>query len=189
MIFNEHSKLEGQHAFLSASKYNWLNYDDERLASAYLNSLAALQGVRLHAYAKDSIKLGQKLARSKKTLNMYVNDAIGYKMTPEQVLYYSDNCFGTTDAIAFRNNFLRIHDYKSGYTPAHMDQLMVYAGLFCLEYKVRPEDIGIELRIYQNNEIVFDNPEPEKVRFVMDRIRHSDKVIEKIRMKEGLSRV
>ena len=50
------------------------------------------------------------------------------KMTPEQILYYSDNCFGTADAILFRNNFLRIHDLKTGKIPAHMEQLEIYAS-------------------------------------------------------------
>ena len=95
------------------------------------------------------IMLNQKLPKSKQTLNMYVNDAIGFKMTPEQILYYSDNCFGTADAILFRNNFLRIHDLKTGKIPAHMEQLEIYAALFCLEYKVKPADIEMELRIYQ----------------------------------------
>jgi hypothetical protein len=37
---------------------------------------------------------------------MYVNDAIGYQMTPEQPIYYSENCVGTADAISFKNDFL-----------------------------------------------------------------------------------
>ena len=81
----------------------------------------------------------------------YVNDAIGYGMTPEVVLYYSDVCFGTADAIKFdeKKGFLRIHDLKSGATPTHFEQLMVYVAYFCLEYNVRPGDIETELRIYQ----------------------------------------
>ena len=106
MNFNKHSTLEGQHAFLGASKYHWINYDDEKIATAYANHLATLKGTQLHEFAAQCIRLGQKLPRSEKTLNMYVNDAIGFKMIPEQILVYSDNCFGTADAILFRNNFL-----------------------------------------------------------------------------------
>ena len=40
MNFNKHSDLEGCHAFLSASKYHWINYDDEKLVTAYENFLA-----------------------------------------------------------------------------------------------------------------------------------------------------
>ena len=110
----------------------------------------------------------------------YVNDAIGFKLTPEQVLYYSDYCFGTADAISFRNNFLRIHDYKSGTTPAKMEQLLVYAALFCLEYKIKPGEIETELRIYQNDEIVFHNPTADEILPVMDAIIHHSKTLERI---------
>ena len=43
MVFNKHSDLEGSHAFLSASKYHWINYDEEKLAQSYLNFLANLR--------------------------------------------------------------------------------------------------------------------------------------------------
>ena len=119
MNFIKHSNLEGQHAFLGASKYHWIRYDDEKLLDTYDRFLATLRGTELHDFAAICIKLNQKLPKSQKTLNMYVNDAIGYKMTPEQILYYSDNCFGTADAICFRDNFLRIHDLKTGKIPAH----------------------------------------------------------------------
>ncbi len=181
MNFNKHSDLEGKHAFLSASKYHWIRYDDEKVADSYSAFLAAQKGIQLHAFASQCIKLGQKLPKSRKTLNMYVNDAIGYKMVPEQVLYYSENCFGTADAIAFRNKTLRIHDLKTGVTPTHMEQLEIYAALFCLEYKHRPSDIGIELRIYQQDEIVCHEPTAEDIVPIMDRIICSDKIIAKIR--------
>ena len=97
MNFNRHSNLEGQHAFLGASKYHWINYTDDKIADSYVRFLATQKGTVLHAFAAQCILLGQKLPKSQKTLNMYVNDAIGYKMTPEQILYYSPNCFGTTE--------------------------------------------------------------------------------------------
>ena len=163
MNFNEHSMLEGKHAFLGASKYHWINYSSEKIADAYSNFLLVQKGTELHEFAAKCIKLGQKLRSSKKTLNMYVNDAIGFKMTPEQILYFSENCFGTADAISFRNNMLRIHDLKTGMTTAHMEQLKIYAALFCLEYNHKPADIDIELRIYQNDEILFLNPTSEEI--------------------------
>ena len=88
MNFNEHSMLEGKHAFLGASKYHWINYSSEKIADAYSNFLLVQKGTELHEFAAKCIKLGQKLRSSKKTLNMYVNDAIGFKMTPEQILYF-----------------------------------------------------------------------------------------------------
>ena len=184
MNFNNHSNLEGQHAFLGASKYHWINYDDEKIATAYANHLATLKGTQLHEFAAQCIRLGQKLPRSEKTLNMYVNDAIGFKMIPEQILVYSENCFGTADAILFRNNFLRIHDLKTGVIPAHMEQLLIYASLFCLEYHVKPGEIEMELRIYQNNDVQIANPTAEDIVPIMDKIITADKIIKKIKEQE-----
>lgn len=185
MNFNKHLNLEGQHAFLGASKYHWVNYDEVKVAEVYSKYLATQKGTILHEFAAQCIRLGQKLPKSQKTLNMYVNDAIGFKMSPEQVLYYSDNCFGTADAIAFRNNLLRIHDFKSGVTPANMKQLEIYAALFCLEYKIKPSDIDIELRIYQSDEILYHKPTAEDLVPIIDKIITFDKVITKIKAEEG----
>lgn len=126
MIFNNHSNLEGQHAFLGASKYHWINYDETKVADAYSKFLATQRGTVLHDFACQCITLGQKLPKSQKTLNMYVNDAISFRMVPEQILFYSENCFGTADTIVFRNGTLRIHDLKTGVVPAHMEQLEIY---------------------------------------------------------------
>ena len=181
MNWNKHSDLEGSHAFLSASKFYWISYDDDKLVDSYNGYLATMKGTELHEFASRCISLGQKLENKKKTLNMFVNDAIGYKMQSEQILFYSDNCYGTADAISFRKNMLRIHDLKTGKSPAHMEQLMVYAALFCLEYRVKPMDIQIELRLYQNNEIVYHNPEVDEIAPIMDKIVSFDKLINRIR--------
>lgn len=182
MNFKKHSSLEGKHAFLGASKYHWINYDDDKLIESYSKFQATLNGTILHDFACQCITLGQKLPKSQKTLNMYVNDAIGFKMKPEQVLYYSDNCFGTADAIIFRNNLLRIHDLKTGVTRAHMEQLEIYAALFCLEYNKKPSDIDMELRIYQNNEIIVHNPTVEDILPIMDKIITFDKLIDRMKI-------
>lgn len=184
MNFNKHFALKGQHALLSASKYHWINYDDEKLTEYYNKYMAAQKGTIIHDFAAQCITLGQKLPKSQKTLNMYVNDAIGYRMTPEQILYYSGNCFGTADTISFRNGLLRIHDLKTGVTPAHMEQLEVYAALFCLEYDMKPCDINMELRIYQNDEIIFHNPSTEDIVPIMDKIITFDKIINKMKEQE-----
>lgn len=181
MNFNKHSALEGQHAFLGASNYHWINYNDEKLADRYLTAIAVKKGTELHAFAAECIRLGEKLPRSTKTLNTYVNDAIGYMMTPEQVLYYSENCFGTADAISFRKNVLRIHDLKTGSIPAHMEQLKIYAALFCLEYAVKPGDISIELRIYQSSEVRIEKPTADDILPIMDKIVSFDKIISAIK--------
>jgi hypothetical protein len=175
---------QGAHAFLGASKYSWLNYDEDKLIAVYRNQLAAQRGTRLHEFAKDCIELGQKLPKSKKTLNSFVNDAIGFKMEAEQPLFYSENCFGTADAISFKNNFLRIHDLKTGVTPAHMDQLEIYMALFCLEYNYKPASIGSELRIYQNDDILIGSPDPERIEMIIGKIINFDEIIAKIKLGE-----
>jgi len=182
MNFKPHLDLEGKHAFLGASKFSWLNYNDEKLDLAYIRFLAVQKGTRLHAFASECVKLNQKLPKSKKTLNLYINDAIGFKMYTEVSLYYSDNCFGTVDAIQFRNNFLRIHDLKTGGTPAHMQQLEIYAALFCLEYAVDPNTIEMELRIYQSDEIIVNIPDAEYIHAIMGKIIMFDKNIEVLKI-------
>lgn len=185
MNFEKHSNLEGQHAFLGASKYHWINYDEEKVATAYRNHMATLRGTELHAFAAQCIRLRQKLPKTRQTLNLYVNDAIGYKMTPEQILYYSENCFGTADSISFKHNLLRIHDLKTGETPAHMEQLLVYAALFCLEYRVKPASIQFEVRIYQHNEILVAEPTVADILPIMDKIVTFDRVLKQIKEEEG----
>ena len=208
MIFNQHSDLEGRHAFLSPSKYSWLNYDQDKLEEAYKRQYATQIGTLLHDLAHRCIVNKIRLNKSDRhlvllnllengipqglintndilsTLVPFVNDALGFQMDSEVVLYYSDNAFGTTDAIAFKNNILRIHDYKSGITSVHMDQLYVYAALFCLEYIVKPESIKIELRIYQSGEVVYDEPDPEVIRAIMNKIVDSDRFLRKHKEEE-----
>jgi hypothetical protein len=183
MQWNDHSKLEGLHALLSPSSYYWTKYDKDKLIDYKLTKDAAERGTRIHEFAKECIELNQKLPRSNKTLNMYVNDAIGFKMRPEQPLYYSEYCFGTADAISFKekDSFLRIHDLKTGIkVPAKLTQLEVYAALFCLEYDVRPIDIEIELRIYQFDDILYGHPTSEIITPIMEQIVLADKLYSEI---------
>lgn len=94
------------------------------------------------------------------------------------MFYFIQSDFsGTADAIAFRNNFLRIHDLKTGKRPVHIEQLEIYAALFCLEYRVKPNDIQIELRIYQNDEVLVHNPTAEDILQIMNKIIHCDKLL------------
>lgn len=178
MNFNKHSDLEGKHALLGASTYHWINYDNDRLVQMYDRQRAKLKGTELHELAANMIKNKIKPERSTKTFNRYVRDAIGYKMKPEQVLFYSYNCFGTADTISFDKKVLRIHDLKTGTTPAHMEQLMIYAGLFCLEYGINPEDIKTVLRIYQNDDVIEAMPEGTEIRYIMNKIIEADEIID-----------
>ena len=184
MKFNDHSNLKGAHAFLSPSSYHWINYSEDKLALRYKNQQAIAIGTKQHEFARQAIELGVKIRGNAQTLAQYVNDAIGYRMIPEQVLFYSFNCFGTADTILFRNNLLRIHDLKTGETPASMNQLKVYAALFCLEYSVKPGAIDIELRIYKDDDKVIERPEVDEIAHVMDRIVTFDKIIESLKTEE-----
>ena len=181
MKFLKHLNLEGKHALLGASKYHWIRYSDEKIAEAYKKFRDIEKGTKLHELASMLIKMNTRLPDEPKTLNMFVNDAIGFKMESEQILLYSENCFGTADAICFRDNILRIHDLKTGETKTHMEQLMIYASLFCLEYKVKPTDIKIILRIYQNNQIIELEPDADDIVHIMDRIITADKIISAIK--------
>ena len=191
MRFNIHTKLTGLHAPFSPSKSSWLRYDDRKALEVYGNMKAAEMGTRLHEWAKTTIDLRIKQPRSQKTLYAYVNDAIGFKMSTEVVLYYSDRFFGTADVISFRKNpetgrmILRIHDLKTGKIPAHMEQLEIYAALFCLEYKIKPGEIDMELRIYQDDGVLYHNPTAEDILPIMDHIVHLNKLLEKSEYEEA----
>lgn len=182
MRFKKHYNLEGLHAPFSASKSSWLRYDDAKAIEVYTNMKAAERGSRLHQWAKDTIDLGIKQPRSNKTLYAYVNDAIGFQMDTEVVLYYSDRFFGTADAISFRKGVLRIHDLKTGKVgkiEPHLEQLKIYAALFCLEYKHRPAEIEIQLRVYKTDEVACLEAEADEIAHIMDRIISLDKLLQK----------
>ena len=184
MQFNNHKNLSGLHAPFSPSQSSWLRYDDDKALEVYQNKKAAEMGTRLHEWAKQTIDLGIKQPKSRKTIYAYVNDAIGFKMDTEVVLFYSERFFGTADAISFRNGMLRIHDLKTGKTTVHMEQLMIYAALFCLEYKIKPEEIEMELRIYQNDQVIFHNPTHDEINIIIDQIIRLDKLLSEVDREE-----
>lgn len=178
MRFNQHFQLVGSHAFLAPSKPAWLKYDDDKFDRVFHTSQAAKRGDDLHDLAARCITLGQRLPRNSETVSMYVNDAIGFRMSPEQTLMYSTNCYGTADAIGFRGNKLRIHDLKTGITQTSFTQPEVYAALFCLEYVMKPFDIEMELRIYQSNEVRVHEPDPIDISTIMEAIKYKDHRLE-----------
>ena len=213
MKFEKHLELEGRHAFLSPSNNAWTNYDEEKLVQRYLNAKAVERGTKLHQFAHDAITLERMLPRIKETLCMYVNDAIMFKMTPEQPLIYSYNCFGTADAISYKRNVLRIHDLKTGDIEAGMKQLYIYAALFCLNYqnkvrelhkkgltdmdiadqlKVKQSELHFEpekfddivLRIYQFSDYKEEHPDPVDIRALMELIVEHDRIIKGIEAEE-----
>lgn len=205
MEWNKHPELQKQHTFLSPSKYTWMRKTDEELIESYYNSFATDIGTLLHDFAADHIRLRRELTefddRSVEfellrhripagafdvgfifpNLMSYVNDSIAYHMDAEIPLKYSDTCGGTADAIQFRRKRLRIHDLKTGTTPAKIDQLMGYAALFFLEYGFKPETTRTELRIYQAGDILVCEPKPEEIREVMETIIHADAVVQSLK--------
>lgn len=153
--------------------------------------MAVKQGTKKHELAALLISEKEKLPDIRRTFNMYVNDAIDFDMRPEQKLAYSDNCYGTADAISFDEDrgYLRIHDLKTGVTPVtdklgRLPQLEIYAALFFLEYDYDLRDIDIELRVYQSDDVIIEKPFIDDIAPIMDKIVYFDKLIEQIKREE-----
>lgn len=180
MKWNQHNNLFGKHAFLSPSGYHWLNYSVDKLENVYLNKQKIEEGTKLHALASELIKRGIKVAKYKKTFNLFVNDCISFNMDSEVVLYYSDFCFGTADAISFNDGKLKIFDLKTGATKASFSQLDIYAALFCLEYGMNPNDIWITERIYQSNKFEEVVADPNDISIIIDKIIEFDNRLNEI---------
>lgn len=183
MRFNRHLLREGEHAFLSPSYYHWINYTPTRLAERWTSHQASTMGMVHHRYAQLEIVAGRHSSYVG-TLGMYINDCIDNKMTTEQVLFYSENCFGTCDAIGYRYRKLKIFDLKTGVTIASIHQLEVYAALFCLEYEIDPYNINMELRIYQDDQVQVFDADPDDISFIMQKIVEHDQQIQRLRLEE-----
>ncbi|AWN05955.1 RecB-like exonuclease/helicase [Streptomyces phage CricKo] len=180
--FRQHPRLEGTHAFLSASQPYWLRYTEDKLIERLTSAQAAAKGTRLHETAARCISDGIELREDGRypILALYVNHAIEFGMTPEQMLFYSANAYGTADAISFdeMEGFLRIHDLKTGLSKVTMDQLYVYAAFFCLEYGYKPFQIHGELRVYQGDTITEEILNRSYLSEIYDTILMANAVIE-----------
>lgn len=187
MQFNRHSELAGRHATISASKYHWIRYTNAKFIEWVHTQMQAARGTELHNLAANLIKMGYKLPRNGTTMSRYVNDCIGFRMRPEQVLFYSIHAFGTADAITLQEIdgklILRISDLKTGVSKASFEQLMVYAAYFCLEYEMKPFELDeIILRIYQNDDVMEHDQVQlkESITFIMDRVVTLDSLMQKV---------
>ena len=181
------------HMYTIMHEYAKSQIDLCQKVAATTSTKQIMQNVASFIYAKynatNNLKYGLSLINGLKrlpkevfeTLRMFINDAIGFKMDSEVVLYYSDYFFGTADAISFRNNVLRVHDLKTGDRDVSMEQLLVYVALFLLEYReIKLSEIEeIELRIYQNTEILYHKPERDEILPIIDKIMYLNKVLEK----------
>lgn len=211
MQWNDHKQLEGKHAFLGASNFHWVNWNDQIFENRYYSQFSTTIGTAIHALAHDCILNRTKLNKHDRHLieitlyhayipkdaydpddilmNLipFVNDAIGYHMSSEILLYYNNYCFGTCDAISFseKERILRIHDLKTGTTTAHMEQLLIYAALFCLEYHKNPHQFKTELRIYQNFNIVVEEPDANDIETFMNLIQERSRTIMSYLEREG----
>lgn len=211
MQWNDHHQLEGKHAFLGASNFHWINWNDEIFENRYYGQFSTSIGTAIHALAHDCIVSRTKLTKHDthlvditlyhayipkdaydptlilNNLIPFVNDALGFHMSSEILLYYNAYCFGTCDAISFdeKNKTLRIHDLKTGTTPTHMEQLLIYAALFCLEYHKNPHQFNTELRIYQNFDVLIANPIADEIEHYMDLIQNRSKLIMSYLEREG----
>lgn len=183
MNFNKHLDIKGLHSFLSPSKHYWINYDEEKLKDSYGSYRAQERGTMLHEFAAKCIELKQKLAIENRTLNMYVNDCIDLNLVPEQPLFYSRNCFGTMDCGNIEDGIIMVSDYKSGVTPASMDQLKIYVAIMCLEYHIdfRTDIKRAELRLYQNDDVEISIPSVEEIEYIINKIIFSDNIVESLR--------
>lgn len=205
MIWKDYSHLKNTHAFCGASKYAWRNYTIEKLIQAKESSYAATIGTKLHEYAAKNIKKRFKAIKGDKrdvyrylvvendippnavdidrlfpNLMTYINDAIGFRLDPEVILYYSPDFYGTADGISWSesDSILRISDLKTGTTPASFVQLENYATFFCLDYKIKPSKIKkIEFRIYQNNEVLYAEPSSEILFPIIDQVVEFNKAL------------
>lgn len=184
MLWNNHRKEipKGVHAFLSPSTYSWYNYDDEKLIKTYINKLAAAKGTEYHALACKLIQMRERLPNIQRTFNLYVNDVIEYRLSPEVELYYSKYCYGTADAIGIIDNCLYVFDLKTGRTKVSFKQLLIYVALFFLEYKhYKPDKMNdIILRIYQSNDYTEYHPEIDEIIPMMEKIKHFSRVLETV---------
>ena len=203
MIWHDYSKLKGTHAFCSASNFSWRNYDLAKLEQVKINSYAAPIGTALHEYAANNITRRFKMTKADKhsvlrylvvdkkfpakavdidyifpNLMAYVNDGIGYGMSPEVILYYSPHFFGTADCISFENDVLQISDLKTGKSEPSFKQLENYAALFCLDYKVKPRDIKqIIFRLYHGEELMIAEPPSDILKPIIDQITEFNKFL------------
>ena len=175
-------------AELGTEIHEWVSIQIQ-LGQTVSSPRAAEKGVRTHIFTKYQsapdyrdvliFSLDFLPAAVFGTVKSFVNDAVGFRMNSEEKIEYSSLFWGTSDAVKFSNNELLVFDLKTGAKPAKTDQLLVYAGLYCLQHNHKPSKLKTELRIYQNNEILVNEPEPEVIQDVMDRIVHKNKVLTK----------
>lgn len=191
MEWNDHWRLEGRHATLSPSGYHWLNYDSDKMRRVTWNNYSKEDGTKMHELASNMILYSIMPENNENALNQFVIDALTMfdePMSSEVLLYYSDECFGTADAIYYdeENKHLQVHDLKTGVSKPSFKQLWIYCALFCLEYDKKPEDLTFECRLYQLGAMDIDAPDPKDIRTIMNQIISMSNVIEGVRIERRM---
>ena len=191
MEWNDHWRLEGRHATLSPSGYHWLNYDADKMRRVTWNNYSKEDGTKMHELASNMILYNIMPEDNENALNQFVIDALTMfkePMSSEILLYYSDECFGTADAIYYNEDkqHLQVHDLKTGVSKPSFKQLWIYCALFCLEYGYKPEKMTFECRLYQLGAMDIDNPQPKQIRSIMKQIVEMSNVIEGVRVERHM---
>lgn len=121
------------------------------------------------------------------TTKQFVNDSIGFRMESEKRLTVSNMIYGTADAVRYytKENLLRVSDLKTGKRPAKIEQVFIYAALYCYEYNLKPLNTNFEARIYQNGEIFIEQPSGEDINDIFMNILHKDEVAKKFEGGKG----
>jgi hypothetical protein len=121
------------------------------------------------------------------TTKQFINDSIGFRMESEKRLTVSSMIYGTADAVRYytKENLLRVSDLKTGKRPAKIEQVFIYAALYCYEYNLKPLNTNFEARIYQNGEIFIEQPSGEDIDDILKNILHKDEVAKKFEGGKG----
>jgi hypothetical protein len=189
---------EGQHAILAPSRklLHRNKMTNEDLDTIIRSNYAAQIGTEIHNVAARLIEEKQSITKAGvkamifdqlyqkriprkliepelylDTVVPYIKDAIGFGLDPEvPIVYKYPIAYGTADAIRYNpyNSTLRIHDLKTGKTPASLDQLVEYAAYFFLEYHIKPADTQVIIAIYQNGEVITGYPQASDIVPIMD---------------------
>lgn len=181
---NSNKKEKLNHAIMSPSQNAWLNYDEAKLYKLFHQKNIKALGSRLHEFVKEAISLKRRLAGND-SISCFTNDCIKHNMVPEYFIFYSENAFGTADAIYYSKTegVLKIFDLKTGMNKASFKQLELYACYFLLSMDIKPI-IKIILRIYQFNEIFEFQPKQKDLEDLMNRIVWIDNLLNSFKLEE-----
>lgn len=204
---NEHPEISDLHAPFSPSQNYWLNYDRKKLLEFWKNRKAQQIGTDVHSFAAEQLRQEYYFRENnlpysnrhshRDIFSLFLNHSMDNWMQPEVAVKYSDICWGHADSLAFnlKKRTLYINDLKTGKHPAPMDQLEIYAAIFYAEYKpilqfqhgIDLNDCRTELRIFQNNEVILEEPPIEYIiNEMLGKIRLQHEILAEELNREGM---